>query len=420
MRDTGDGVATNSFCALLFVSLHTLPVTAVSLTVACSCECPSLVPSLCNAGGALIEDTTCLCCSPNISGCEGLTADPKSLAASEGSETSAAAIVGGVIGGLAAALAVLIVVLYRRRRALVHRATQQYTALLAARVLPEAEREFFNQFAYGMTDEEGHRISFGRLLVRRAELQVLREIGQGHYGSVFVVKRRLPGHIFPTYAGKEAKVVVEGEEFATVHRRLLIEAHILHELRHPNVRRSCPLLFLLSFLFGLSRAHHGRGRGGNGQMIPFSQNPTGLPSPQIVSLEGLSVDRVPMLLLFEYMAGGDLRTHLRGLRQRHSSITPELYASLYGVAVQVAGAMEYLESRFVVHRDLAARNVLVGDSLAVVKLADFGLTRGVGQDETYIMKSQMQLPIKWMAPESIRDSVFTSRRDVWFYGVIVW
>ena len=37
--------------------------------------------------------------------------------------------------------------------------------------------------------------------------------------------------------------------------------------------------------------------------------------------------------------------------------------------------MVYLESKRVVHRDLAARNVLVGSSLGVVKLADFGLSR---------------------------------------------
>ena len=62
------------------------------------------------------------------------------------------------------------------------------------------------------------------------------------------------------------------------------------------------------------------------------------------------------------------------------------------------------------HRDLAARNILVGHGKRL-KIADFGLMRQM-YHEVYEVQKQKRLPLKWMAPESIYEQIFTSKSDV--------
>ena len=71
------------------------------------------------------------------------------------------------------------------------------------------------------------------------------------------------------------------------------------------------------------------------------------------------------------------------------------------------------------HGDLAARNILLADD-DVVKIADFGLSRQVIQDSNYQKQGQEALPVKWMAIESLVDRQFSSKSDVWSYGVTIW
>ena len=51
---------------------------------------------------------------------------------------------------------------------------------------------------------------------------------------------------------------------------------------------------------------------------------------------------------------------------------------------------------------------------SVIKVADFGLTEEI-YAQNYFRQGQestMRFPIKWMAPESLRDNLFTEATDV--------
>ncbi len=79
------------------------------------------------------------------------------------------------------------------------------------------------------------------------------------------------------------------------------------------------------------------------------------------------------------------------------------------------------EKQNVIHRDLAARNVLRVSS-EQVKISDFGLARAkVDNSDYYRSKgNSSDLPICWYSPESLATFKFTTKGDVWSYGVTLW
>lgn len=138
----------------------------------------------------------------------------------------------------------------------------------------------------------------------------------------------------------------------------------------------------------------------------------------IVCLIGVVSKGHPPLILIEYMALHDLKTFLRNTRDSEKTPPPPSLI-LIKMAAQIADGMEYMEARKFVHCDLAARNCMVAEDLSV-KIGDLGMSRDVFQQDYYRKGGKGLMPVRWMAPESIRDGVFTSFSDVWSYGIVLW
>lgn len=142
----------------------------------------------------------------------------------------------------------------------------------------------------------------------------------------------------------------------------------------------------------------------------------------VVRLIGVVSRSQPVTVVMELMENGDLKTFLR--RHRVDSDNPICRPppsdqQRLQIAAQIADGMAYLSARKFVHRDLAARNCMVHADFTV-KIGDFGLARDVYETDYYKPEQARPLPIRWMSPEAIRDGVFSSKADVWSFGVVLW
>jgi len=142
----------------------------------------------------------------------------------------------------------------------------------------------------------------------------------------------------------------------------------------------------------------------------------------VVRLLGVVSQGQPTLVVMELMVNGDLKTYLRSHRPdvcENFSRQPPTLSRILQMAIEIADGMSYLSAKKFVHRDLAARNCMVAEDLTV-KIGDFGMTRDIYETDYYRKGSKGLLPVRWMAPESLKDGVFTTYSDVWSYGVVLW
>ncbi|CEG50421.1 tkl protein kinase [Plasmopara halstedii] len=131
--------------------------------------------------------------------------------------------------------------------------------------------------------------------------------------------------------------------------------------------------------------------------------------PNIVLFLGVAISPPRYCLVFEFMENGTL-TDL--IRARKGPI------DFFRLVAEMAMGMNYLHLCSIMHRDLKSGNVLI-DSHGTAKISDFGLSCVLDFGSSSDLTAETGT-YRWMAPEVIRHEPYSSKADVYSFGIVLW
>ncbi|XP_074524690.1 vascular endothelial growth factor receptor 2 isoform X2 [Halichoeres trimaculatus] len=284
-------------------------------------------------------------------------------------------------------------------------------------------------------DEQCERLTYdaNKWEFPRDRLKLGDPLGRGAFGQVveaaaFGIEKAT---ICTTVAVKMLKEGATSSEYRALMSELKILIHIGHHLNVVNLLGACtkpggPLMVIVEYCKHGNLSSYLKSK--RGEYSPYKRKRVDsqrwMSAEEDVTEGDLGLGKIAQLDICTGTAvcslAGDTASGSNTVSGKESSDYDHLtMEDLISYSFQVAKGMEFLSSRKCIHRDLAARNILLSEN-NVVKICDFGLARDVYKDPDYVRKGDARLPLKWMAPETIFDRVYTTQSDVWSFGVLLW
>ncbi len=209
--------------------------------------------------------------------------------------------------------------------------------------------------------------SEGRIGLPIGPYEIIREIGQGGMGTVFLAVRA-----DDQYRKLVAiKLVNRGMNTDAILRRFMMERQILANLEHPNIAR---------LLEG----------GSTGDGLPY--------------------------FVMEYVDGQPIDEYCDAQR---FTTTQRLH-----LFREVCSALQYAHQNLVIHRDIKPGNILVTPE-GVPKLLDFGIAKllspnWAGESREVTLTMQRLMTPAYASPEQLRGLRITTATDVYSLGVVLY
>ncbi|GER52984.1 cysteine-rich receptor-like protein kinase [Striga asiatica] len=137
----------------------------------------------------------------------------------------------------------------------------------------------------------------------------------------------------------------------------------------------------------------------------------------LVRLLGYCLEGTEKLLVYEFVQNASLDQFIFDPVKRSYLDWEKRYKIIGGIARGILYLHEDSQLR-IIHRDLKPNNVLLDGSMNP-KIADFGMARLFGQDETQGNTSRIAGTFGYMAPEYAMHGQFSVKSDVFSFGVLV-
>lgn len=211
---------------------------------------------------------------------------------------------------------------------------------------------------------------YGLQIIKNADLEELRELGSGTFGTVFHGKWR--GTDVAIKRIKKSCFAGKSSEQENMIKDFWREANILSKLHHPNVV-----------------AFYG--------VVPDGAGGT-------------------LATVTEFMVNGSLR-HALPRKDRPLDHRKKLI-----ITMDAAFGMEYLHSKNIVHFDLKCDNLLVNlrdPQRPICKVGDFGLSR---IKRNTLVSGGVRGTLPWMAPELLNgcSNKVSEKVDIFSFGIVMW
>ncbi|XP_034609949.1 ribosomal protein S6 kinase alpha-1 isoform X6 [Trachemys scripta elegans] len=205
-----------------------------------------------------------------------------------------------------------------------------------------------------------HHVKEGSEKADPSQFELLKVLGQGSFGKVFLVRKITPpdnGHLYAMKVLKKATLKVRDRV------RTKMERDILADVNHP-------------FVVKLHYAFQTEGK---------------------------------LYLILDFLRGGDLFTRL----SKEVMFTEE---DVKFYLAELALGLDHLHSLGILYRDLKPENILL-DEEGHIKLTDFGLSKEAIDHE----KKAYSFcgTVEYMAPEVVNRQGHTHSADWWSYGVLM-